>query len=63
MNGPQLKVWLAATADLKQAVSKRVPARTEQQLAKAVIGYLGSVQRQPERIRKDFQHEPVRCAA
>jgi transposase len=60
---PELNPDEMANADLKQAVTKRVPARTKQQLAKAVTSHLRSVQRQPERIRKYFQHEPVRYAA
>jgi hypothetical protein len=52
-----------AHADLKQAGTKLTPARTRQQLAKAVRDHLCSVQRQPERISTYFQHEPVRHAA
>jgi transposase len=50
-------------ADLKQAVTKLAPARTKLQLVKATSQHLRSVQRQPERIRKYFEHEPVRYAA
>ena len=60
---PELNPNEMANADLKQAVTKRVPARTKAELAKAVKGHLCSVQRQPERIRKYFQHDPVRYAA
>jgi transposase len=60
---PQLNPDEMANADLKQAVTKRVPARTKEELAKAVKSHLRSVQRQPERIRKYFQHDPVRYAA
>jgi transposase len=60
---PELNPDEMANADLKQAVTKRVPARTKQELAKAVTSHLRSVQRQPERVKKYFQHEPVRYAA
>ena len=60
---PELNPNEMANADLKQAVTKLAPARTKAELAKAVEAHLRSVQRQPERIRKYFQHEPVRYAA
>jgi transposase len=52
-----------ANADLKQAVTKLAPARTKLQLVKAAARHLRSVQRQPERIKRCFEHEPVRYAA
>lgn len=52
-----------ANADIKQVVSKQAPARTKLQLAKAASRYLRSVQRRPERVRRYFQHEPVKYAA
>ena len=48
---------------MKQAVTTLAPARTKLQLVKATARHLRSVQRQPERIRKYFEHEPVRYAA
>lgn len=50
-------------SDIKQAVTKLAPARTKLQLVKATSSHLRSVQRQPERIRKYFEHGPVRYAA
>jgi hypothetical protein len=50
-------------ADLKQAVTQLAPARTKLQLVKATAKHLRSVQRQPERIKSYFEHEPVRYAA
>ena len=41
----------------------KAPARTKLQLVKATARHLRSVQRQPERIRKYFEHGPVRYAA
>lgn len=52
-----------ANADLKKAVTKLAPARTKLQLVKATSKHLRSVQRQPERIKRYFEHEPVRYAA
>lgn len=60
---PELNPDEMANADLKQAVTKLAPARTELQLAKATARHLRGVQRQPERVRKYFEHAPVRYAA
>ena len=60
---PELNPDEMANADIKQAVTKLAPARTKLQLAKATAKHLRSVQRQPERIRKYFEHATVRYAA
>jgi transposase len=60
---PELNPDEMANADLKQAVTKLAPTRTKKQLRDAVSKHLRSVQRRPERIRKYFQHAPVRYAA
>ena len=60
---PELNPNEMANADLKQAVTKLAPARTKLQLVKATARHLSSIQRQPERIKSYFQHEPVRYAA
>ena len=60
---PELNPDEMANADIKQAVTKLAPARTKLQLVKATAHHLRSVQRQPERIRKYFEHGPVRYAA
>jgi transposase len=60
---PELNPDEMANADIKQAVTKLAPVRTKLQLVKATARHLRSVQRQPERIRKYFQHDPVRYAA
>lgn len=60
---PELNPDEMANADIKQAVTKLAPARTKLQLVKATARHLRSVQRQPERIQKYFQHDPVRYAA
>jgi len=60
---PKLNPNEMANADLKQAVTKLAPARTKLQLVKATSRHLRSVQRQPDRIKSHFQHDPVRYAA
>ena len=60
---PELNPDEMANADIKQAVTTLAPARTKLQLVKATARHLRSVQRQPERIRKYFEHGPVRYAA
>ncbi len=50
-------------ADIKQAVTSRAPARTKLQLVKAASSHLRSAQKQPERIRRYFQHHSVKYAA
>ncbi|WP_078201332.1 IS630 family transposase [Cupriavidus necator] len=60
---PELNPDEMANADIKQAVTSRAPARTKLQLIKAASSHLRSVQKQPERIRRYFQHHPVKYAA
>ncbi|WP_197370838.1 IS630 family transposase [Ralstonia pseudosolanacearum] len=60
---PELNPDEMPNADLKQAVTKLAPARTKLQLVKATSSHLRSVQRQPARVRKYFEHEPIRYAA
>ena len=60
---PELNPDEMANADIKQAVTKQAPARTKPQLVKAASRHLRSVQKQPDRIRSYFQHDPVKYAA
>jgi len=60
---PELNPDEMANVDLKQAVTKLAPARTKPQLVRATVRHLRSVQKQPDRIQKYFQHAPVRYAA
>ncbi len=60
---PELNPDEMANADIKQAVTTAAPARTKLQLVKATTRHLRSVQKTPERVRKYFEHEPVRYAA
>lgn len=60
---PELNPDEMANADIKQAVTTHAPSRTRLQLVKATARHLRSVQNKPERIRRYFEHEPVRYAA
>jgi transposase len=60
---PELNPDELANADIKQAVTAQAPARTRLQLLKATTRHLRSVQKKPERVRRYFEHEPVRYAA
>lgn len=60
---PELNPDEMANADIKQAVTKQAPARTKLQLVKAASRHLRSIQKQPERVRRYFQHDPVKYAA
>jgi len=60
---PELNPDEMANADIKQAVTKQAPARTKLQLVKVASRHLRSMQKQPERIRRYFQHDPVKYAA
>ena len=60
---PELNPDEMANADIKLAVTKQAPARTKLQLVKAASRHLRSVQKQPQRIRNYFQHDPVKYAA
>lgn len=60
---PELNPDEMANAVIKQAVTRQAPARSKLQLVKATARHLRGVQRKPERIRKYFEHGPVRYAA
>lgn len=62
-DSPELIPDEMANADLKQAVTELAPARNRLQLVKAAARSLSSVRRQPERIKRHFEHEPVWYAA
>jgi transposase len=60
---PELNPDECLNADLKEAVTKRAPARSKKQLKDAAIGHLRKLQKSPARVRKYFEHKPVRYAA
>jgi hypothetical protein len=50
-------------ADLKQRVTKAAPARTKIALTRTAIGALRSIQKQPNRVERNFEHDDVCYAA
>jgi transposase len=60
---PDLNPDEGVHADLKQAVSRKAPARSKQQLKRAAIGHMRSLSKRPKRIRPIFRHPQFRYAA
>jgi transposase len=60
---PELNPDEGINADLKQAVPRRTPARSKQQLKRAAISHMRSLAKRPKRIRSIFQHHQFRYAA
>ena len=50
-------------ADLKAAITKKAPARHKGELKKAVVSHLHRIAKLPERVKKYFEHAPVKYAA
>jgi transposase len=50
-------------ADLKQAVTRKPPARSKQDLKHRIISHMRSVSKRPDRIRSYFHHHTYRYAA
>ena len=50
-------------ADLKQAVPRKAPARSKQQLKRTAISHMRSLSERPQRIRAIFRHPQFRYAA
>ena len=61
--GPELDPDEGVHADLKQAVPRKAPARSKQQLKRAAISHMRKLSKQPERIRSIFRHQQFRYAA
>lgn len=60
---PELNPDEGVNADLKQAVPRKAPARSKQQLKRAAISHMRSLSRRPQRIRAIFRHRQFRYAA
>src|SRR5690349_5024525 len=60
---PELNPDEGVNADLKQAVPRKAPARSKQQLKRAAISHMRSLSKRPKRIRSIFQHPQFRYAA
>ncbi|WP_158590522.1 hypothetical protein [Noviherbaspirillum cavernae] len=50
-------------ANLKEAVTKKAPVRHKGDLKKVVIRHLRRISNSPNRVKKYFQHAPVKYAA
>ena len=60
---PELNPDEGVHADLKQAVPRKAPARSKQQLKRAAISHMRRLSNMPKRIRSIFQHPQFRYAA
>ena len=60
---PELNPDEGLNADLKQAVTRKPPARSKHDLKRSVISHMRRLSQSPSRIRSYFRHEPVRYAA
>lgn len=59
---PELNPDECLNADLKQAVTTQAPARVKGQMKSAAIRHLRKLSKSPARVRKYFEHKPVRYA-
>ena len=60
---PELNPDESLNADLKQAVTRAAPARSQQQLKRATVSHMRRLSKLPARVRSYFRHKPVRYAA
>jgi transposase len=60
---PELNPDEGISGDLKQAVTRKVPARGKQQPRRAVIGHMRRLSKSPHRVRSFFGHKTFRYAA
>ena len=60
---PELNPDEGVNADLKQAVPRKAPARSKQQLKRAAISHMRRLAKMPKRIRSTFQRQQFRYAA
>jgi transposase len=60
---PELNPDEGVNADLKQAVTRKAPARSKQQLKRAVLGHMRKLSKLPRRVRSFFGHKTFRYAA
>ena len=60
---PELNPDEGLNADLKQAVTRKAPARSKPQLRQAAINHMRKLSKLPARVRSYFQHQTFRYAA
>ncbi len=60
---PELNPDEGVNADLKQAVTRKAPTRSKQQLKRALVGHMRRLSKSPHRVRSFFGHKTFRYAA
>jgi transposase len=60
---PELNPNEGINGDLKQAVTRKEPARSKAQLKRAVVGHMRKLSKLPDRVRSFFGHKTFRYAA
>lgn len=60
---PEMNPDEGINADLKQAVTRKQPARSKAQLKRAVLGHMRGLSKSPRRVRSFFGHKTFRYAA
>jgi transposase len=60
---PELNPDEGINGDLKQAVTRKAPARSKAQLKRAVIGHMRKLSKSPQLVRSFFGHKTFRYAA
>lgn len=60
---PELNPDEGINADLKQAVTRKQPARSKAQLKRAVLGHMRGLSKSPRRVRSFFGNKSFRYAA
>jgi transposase len=60
---PELNPDEGANGDLKQAVTRKGPARSKAQLKRAVVGHMRKLSKLPHRVRSFFGHQTFHYAA
>ena len=60
---PELNPDEGLNADLKEAVTRKAPVRSKQQLKQAAISHMRRLAKSPARVRRYFRQKPVRYAA
>ena len=60
---PELNPDEGINGDLKQAVTRKEPARSKAQLKRAVVGHMRKLSKLPHRVRGFFGHKTFRYAA
>jgi transposase len=60
---PELNPDEGVNGDLKQAVTRKPPARSKAQLKRTVVGHMRKLSKLPHRVRSFFGHQTFRYAA